>query len=271
MIPAIRRLGPVLVQLYGRFEGGWPLTVLGTDAHAAIADGDETLARSCGSPIPGIELEVRDIDGSPRGELRVRGPSVVTDYADPDGWCALGDLVTTDADGRFYLHGRLDGMINTASYHVYPAEVETAIATLAGVQDVLVRGEPDPVRGEAVTAYLITDNPPPTPEASKPNYGTSSPRTRSPRPSTSSADSPPDPADITSPPTWRSPTRRLRPTGPERLRRTPLTSRRSVAFEPKTPTSLPLRSALETVLTRRIANCHGPPVEVRPQPVVIHR
>ena len=164
MIPAIRRLGPVLVQLYGRFEGGWPLTVLGTDAHTAIADGDETLAKSCGSPIPGIELEVRDIDGSPRGELRVRGPSVVTDYADPDGWCALGDLVTTDADGRFYLHGRLDGMINTGSYHVYPAEVETAIAALAGVQDVLVRGEPDPVWGEAVTAYVISDEPPTKPE-----------------------------------------------------------------------------------------------------------
>ena len=164
MIPSIRRLGPVLVQLYGRLEGGWPLTVLGTDAHTAIADGEEALAKSCGSPIPGIELEVRDIDGSPRGELRVRGPSVVTDYADPDGWCALGDLVTTDADGRFYLHGRLDGMINTGSYHVYPAEVETAIAALAGVQDVLVRGEPDPVWGEAVTAYVISDEPPPRPE-----------------------------------------------------------------------------------------------------------
>ena len=58
----------------------------------------------------------------------------------------------------------------------------------------------------------------------------------------------------------RSPTRRLRPTGPGRLRRPPLTRRRSVAFEPKTPTSLPWRSALKTVLTRRIANCHGPSV-----------
>ena len=164
MVPAIRSLGPVLVQLYGRLEGGWPLTVLGTDAHTAIADGDEALARSCGSPIPGIELEVRDIDGSPRGELRVRGPSVVTEYTDPDGWCALGDLVTTDGGGRFYLHGRLDGMINTGSYHVYPAEVETAIAALAGVRDVLVRGEPDPVWGQAVTAYVISDEPPPTPE-----------------------------------------------------------------------------------------------------------
>ena len=164
MVPAIRRLGPVLVQLYGRLEGGWPLTVLGTDAHTAIAGGEEALARSCGSLIPGIELEVRDIDGSPRGELRVRGPSVVTDYSDPDGWCALGDLVTTDADGRFYLHGRLDGMINTGSYHVYPAEVETAIAALEGVRNVLVRGEPDPVWGQAVTAYVISDDPPPTRE-----------------------------------------------------------------------------------------------------------
>ena len=32
------------------------------------------------------------------------------------------------------------------------------------VQSRASRGEPDPVWGEAVTAYLITDNPPPTPE-----------------------------------------------------------------------------------------------------------
>ena len=66
---------------------------------------------------------------------------VVREAADPDGWCALGDIVRRDEDGYLYLSGRLDGMINTGSYHVYPREVEDAIAAFAGVREVLVRGE----------------------------------------------------------------------------------------------------------------------------------
>jgi acyl-coenzyme A synthetase/AMP-(fatty) acid ligase len=54
---AIERIGPVLVQLYGRFEGGWPLAVLGVEDHARIAAGDSTPARSCGRPVEGSSSE----------------------------------------------------------------------------------------------------------------------------------------------------------------------------------------------------------------------
>ena len=46
-------------------------------------------------------------------------------------------------------------MINTGSYHVYPAEVREALTSHPDVRDALVRGEPDPVWGQAVTAYVI--------------------------------------------------------------------------------------------------------------------
>ena len=138
-------LGPVLVQLYGRFEGGWPLAVLGVDEHAAIADGDDALARSCGRPVAETEWALRSVPGvTEGGELAVRSDMVVPEYADPNGWCALGDLATIDEAGYLYLRGRLDGMINTGSYHVYPGEVEAAIASVPGVRSALVRGEPDP-------------------------------------------------------------------------------------------------------------------------------
>ena len=158
MVPSIKRLGPVLIQLYGRLEGGWPITVLGADDHTAIAEGDVELARSCGKPIPEIETNIREVTGSPNGEFRVRGRSVVREYADPDGWCGLGDLVTTNDDGYFFLQGRLDGMINTGSYHVYPAEIEAAITSLPGITGAKVRGEDDPKWGQAVTAYVIADD-----------------------------------------------------------------------------------------------------------------
>jgi acyl-CoA synthetase (AMP-forming)/AMP-acid ligase II len=40
---------------------------------------------------------------------------------------------------------------------VYPREVEEAIAAVAGVRETLVRGESDPVWGQAVTAYVVGD------------------------------------------------------------------------------------------------------------------
>ena len=104
---------------------------------------------------------MRPVPGQPpdRGELWVRGDTVVAEYADPDGWCALGDVAWLDEEGYLYLGGRLDGMINTGSYHVYPREVEEAIATVPGVRSTLVRGEPDPTWGEAVTAYVVPEDP----------------------------------------------------------------------------------------------------------------
>lgn len=149
-------IGPVLVQLYGRFEGGWPLAVLGIEEHRAGPKADQLLGRSCGKPIPQTEIELRPAPNQPAGvgELCVRNGMVVREAANPDGWCALGDLGRIDDQGYLYLAGRLDGMINTGSYHVYPKEIEQAIASIPGVRDALVRGEPDPIWGQAVTAYV---------------------------------------------------------------------------------------------------------------------
>ncbi len=69
---------------------------------------------------------------------------VVAQAADPYGWCALGDSAWRD-DGYLYLAVRLDGMVNTGSYHVYPRELAEATAsTVPTVRRVLVRSEPDP-------------------------------------------------------------------------------------------------------------------------------
>ncbi len=158
MVPSIKRLGAVLIQLYEVLEGGWPLTVLSADDHTAIAESDVELARSCGKPIPEIETNIREVTGSPNGEFRVRGRSVIREYADRDGWCGLGYLVTTNDDGFLFVQGRLDRIINTGSYHVYPAEIEAAITSLPGITGAKVSEEDDPKWGQAVTAYVIADD-----------------------------------------------------------------------------------------------------------------
>jgi acyl-CoA synthetase (AMP-forming)/AMP-acid ligase II len=157
LIRAINILGPVLVQVYGRFEGGWPLAVLSTADHGELAAGNSPHAGSCGRPVPQTGLRIRPTPGhsAPWGELCVRNGMVVADWADPDGWCGLGDLARLDDDGYLYLGPRLDGMINTGSYHVYPQEVQDAITALPWIRTALVRGEDDAVWGQAVTAYVV--------------------------------------------------------------------------------------------------------------------
>lgn len=153
---ALRVLGPGLVQLYGRLEGGWPLSVLGAAEHRAIADGDETLAQSCGRPISDTEIRLRPVPGRPagEGELCVRNRMISESYADADGWCSLGDVMRQDERGYLFFRGRLDRMINTG-YHVYPDEIEAAIREAPGIADTRVVGEPRSSGGETLVAYLV--------------------------------------------------------------------------------------------------------------------
>jgi acyl-CoA synthetase (AMP-forming)/AMP-acid ligase II len=150
-------LGPVLVQIYGRLEGGWPLAILDQGDHAAILAGERRRAGSCGRPVGApVELRLRPVAGEQAGvgELCTRSAMVVQEYADPDGWCALGDLASFDADGYLHLCGRLDDMINTG-YHVYPQQIEEALRAIPRVAAARVRGEPDERRGEAIVAYVV--------------------------------------------------------------------------------------------------------------------
>ena len=154
---ALRTLGPVLVQVYGRLEAGWPITVLDIEDHQSILGGNDELGTSCGKRICEVEVRLRPVDSLPNdeGELCVRSDMVVSEYADPDGWCSLGDIGRIDELGHVYLLGRLDNMINTGSYHVYPSEIEETILDVQGVREVMVVGEPDPVWGEKITAYIV--------------------------------------------------------------------------------------------------------------------
>jgi acyl-CoA synthetase (AMP-forming)/AMP-acid ligase II len=152
----MRRFGPILTQGYGRIEGGWPIATLGIDEHRTIADGDDTLASSCGRPIDQVQLKLRPIAGasSDHGELCVASEMTVKDYTDPGGWCSLGDLMHRDAQGYLFHRGRLDRMINTG-YHIYPSEIEDAILEIHGVAAVRVFGESDEKWGTTLAAKLV--------------------------------------------------------------------------------------------------------------------
>lgn len=107
-----------------------------------------------GLPLEGVEVDVRD------GIVHVRCPMSLRAYRDghdpkdADGWLRTGDAGEI-ADGRLVVHGREGDVIVTGGEKVWPDEVESVIATMAGVAEVCVAGVPDPEWGDAVHAWIV--------------------------------------------------------------------------------------------------------------------
>lgn len=120
-----------------------------------------------GFPLPGVELRLADT-----GEILLRGPNVFSGYwrnlaateaAFEDGWFRTGDIGEFDDDGYLQIIGRAKDLIITGGLNVYPREVEDVLLTHPGVAEVAVVGVPDDEWGEAVTAFVVSANTPPSP------------------------------------------------------------------------------------------------------------
>ncbi len=154
-----------LWQVYGMTEASPVVTVLRPEDHRAGGG----LLRSAGAPVTGVELSIRDFDGSEvpigePGEVCARGGNFMVEYWNkPDatrdafagGWYHSGDAGYVDADGFLYLVDRVKDMIVTGGENVYSAEVENAIAGHPAVLQVAVIGVPSEEWGEAVHAIVV--------------------------------------------------------------------------------------------------------------------
>lgn len=124
---------------------------------------------SVGPPIDGVEVKIRDElerelpPGSP-GEITVRGPNVMQGYLkDPEeteralrgGWLHTGDIGYLDEDGYLFIVERKKDLIITGGFNLYPSEVEKVLERHPAVAEAAVVGEPDPVKGEVVHAFVI--------------------------------------------------------------------------------------------------------------------
>ena len=72
-----------------------------------------------------------------------------------DGWLLTGDLARCDAAGFYYIVDRKDDLIMTSGHNVYPSEVEAVLAKHPAVQDVVVVGIADRLRGQFVQAHVV--------------------------------------------------------------------------------------------------------------------
>ena len=70
-------------------------------------------------------------------------------------WLRTGDLARRDQDGYFWFESRADDVIKSAGYRIGPSEVEECLLRHPAVAGAAVIGVPDPVRGQAVKAFLM--------------------------------------------------------------------------------------------------------------------
>jgi long-chain acyl-CoA synthetase len=153
--------GEVLVEYYGFTEGG--LTVAGRDDW-------RTRPGTVGRPLAGMHVEIRDDDGQalPAGRtgtvyfaadagrrFTYRGDDDKTAAAHRGDAFTVGDIGRLDDDGYLYLSGRSADVVITAGVNVYPAEIEQALADVAGVVDMCAIGVPDELRGEVVALHIV--------------------------------------------------------------------------------------------------------------------
>jgi acetyl-CoA synthetase len=125
-----------------------------------------------GKPLPGYRAEVVDRDGHPAppntgGLLVLRGPwpqMMRTLWNDParyeeywrtiDGCYFAGDVAVRGDDGYFMILGRADDVLNVAGHRIGTADVESALVSHPAVAEAGVIGKPDPIKGEAIKAFV---------------------------------------------------------------------------------------------------------------------
>jgi len=125
-------------------------------------------------PFPGIDAEIVDERGEPvplgeGGYLTINKPwpaMLRGIYGDPERyqqtyWSRFpgryfpGDGARRDADGYYWLMGRVDDVMNVSGHRLSTTEIESALVSDERVAEAAVVGRPDALTGEAIFAFVI--------------------------------------------------------------------------------------------------------------------
>ncbi|MDP6310068.1 MAG: acetate--CoA ligase [Prochlorococcus sp.] len=129
-------------------------------------------------PLPGIQADVVDAKGDPvaadeGGYLVVRQPwpgmmrtvhgnsqrfrESYWEYLRPSDGSFIyfaGDGARRDADGYFWVMGRVDDVINVSGHRLGTMEIESALVSHPAVSEAAVVGRPDDLKGEVIVAFV---------------------------------------------------------------------------------------------------------------------
>lgn len=153
-----------------RVANGMGMTETGPTVFLADPETATQKIGSVGKPQILCEARIVGNDGievpaGETGELWLSGPGITPGYwgnpqataasITPDGWLKTGDLARKDADGCFYIVGRLKEMFISGAENVYPAEVENVLALHPAVLEAAVIGVEDARWGEVGHAFIL--------------------------------------------------------------------------------------------------------------------
>jgi len=141
-------------------------------ASVAFTNGLEPRDRRIGSPGRPLAMEARVAradgglaDVGETGEIELRGGNVMRGYfkapeltartIDADGWLATGDLGYRDADGFYFVTGRLKELIIKGGENIAPREVDEALLRHPAVLECAAVGVPDADYGQEILACVV--------------------------------------------------------------------------------------------------------------------
>jgi long-chain acyl-CoA synthetase len=141
-------------------------------ASVAFANPLEPPARRYGSPGKPLGVEARVVSpagvalgAGERGEIELRGDNVMLGYYKspdataaalrPGGWLATGDLGYRDADGFYFITGRLKELINKGGENIAPREIDEALLLHPAVLEAAAVGVPDDAYGQEILACVV--------------------------------------------------------------------------------------------------------------------
>jgi acetyl-CoA synthetase len=124
-------------------------------------------------PMPGVLPDIVDLNGKPVGRdregfliIQRPWPSMIrTIWGDPDryvqqywsrvpGAYFTGDAARCDADGYYWVLGRVDDVMNVSGHRLSTMEVESALVKHPAVAEAAVVGKPHEITGQAVCAFV---------------------------------------------------------------------------------------------------------------------
>ncbi len=155
----------------------WWQTETGSAMITPLPGAIPTKPGSATRPFPGIVPEVvtRRGDPVPAGQggllvIKKPWPSMArTIYGDPErykkaywseipGMYFTGDGARRDADGYYWLMGRVDDVINVSGHRLGTMEVESALVAHPKVAEAAVVGRPDEMKGQAIAAFVTLES-----------------------------------------------------------------------------------------------------------------
>jgi len=143
-----------------------------TECASIVFCNPHDVRRRYGSPgLPcGVEAGIIDAAGrslgvGEAGEIVLRGPNVMTGYfkdpvktaeaIDADGWLHSGDLGTRDADGFYFITGRLKELIIKGGENIAPREIDEVLLRHPAVLEAAAFAIADANYGQDVAVAVI--------------------------------------------------------------------------------------------------------------------